>query len=310
VTINNPLKIGSSCRVAFSPDGTHLAAIAGGLSGKVSVWNLEAGKCLFRVRPLSYLARMEFSPCGRRLVLKNTVGQIVVVDASSGRTLCDFDNAGEPGVSDGTHPLFSACGQLLVDSTGRELRVHNVNSGEIVFQKSYVEAGELIRSVVRLHGGTKWLLAHIAKFDAATGEEGEDYVTEWTWPFDRATPHRVSLDDTTGLRDILATDTGRYLALRVWGGLNLHVYSIDNLDHVFAASVPAAAHLRWSSNGRYLAAVDAGEVAIYAADDFQIVTRHSFKELNDFAFSPRGDCVVFGARNGVVAPWSDVLGKV
>ena len=45
-----------------------------------------------RTSPLPYLIYAAFSPDGKRLAVKSTTGQIAVVDAVSGKIVCDFRN--------------------------------------------------------------------------------------------------------------------------------------------------------------------------------------------------------------------------
>src|SRR4051794_38325701 len=92
---------------AFSPSGSQVAFIGG---RDVTVLDIATRKPLFAVHPIANPAHIDFSPDGRRLVVKGTSGRTIVLDAKTGRLLRDFRNQQE---GEGDSALFTACSRFV-----------------------------------------------------------------------------------------------------------------------------------------------------------------------------------------------------
>ena len=124
------LKTAYAC--AFSSTENHVAFIGG---RDVSVLDIGTRKALFAVHPIANPSHIDFSPDGRRLVVKGTSGRTIVLDAKSGQLLCDFRNQKE---GEGDSALFSPCGRFVVSVSWRGLfSVRNSETSETVFSQSY-----------------------------------------------------------------------------------------------------------------------------------------------------------------------------
>ena len=124
------VKLKTALEIAFSPAEDRLAFFGG---RDVRVLRLPAFKSVFAVHPIAHPSHIDFSPDGRRLVVKSTSGRTVVLDAQTGRTLRDFRNQKE---KEGSVALFSSCGRYVVSvSWGGLLSVRDSATGELVFSR-------------------------------------------------------------------------------------------------------------------------------------------------------------------------------
>ena len=113
----------------FSPDEERVFYQVG---NTLTAMKLATREVLFAVKPATNVTHMDLSPDGSRLVVKNTSGRTLIVDAYSGATLADFKNQRE-GEGDGV--LFSPCGKFVVTVTWSGLlNVRDAQTGKVVFE--------------------------------------------------------------------------------------------------------------------------------------------------------------------------------
>jgi WD40 repeat protein len=119
-----PAKCSTRGSVAFSPDGKQLASTNevphdGFRPGHVKLFDSETGKQLLTLQGYggSYVARIAFSPDGRRLALGGQRAELKLWDTQTGEELLAFDNIGYGGV------CFSSDGHRLVTTGAEGLKI-------------------------------------------------------------------------------------------------------------------------------------------------------------------------------------------
>ena len=91
-------KLGSSYVVGFAPDGASLATI----NRNVTVWEAARHKRIASAHPFSHPSHFSFTPDGHQLVVKNTRGESVVLNASTLELVRDL---GGYRLGEGTGPI-------------------------------------------------------------------------------------------------------------------------------------------------------------------------------------------------------------
>src|SRR3954466_3470295 len=77
LTVKKPgFRIGASFRAAFSDDGIHLVTVG----KRVTVWDVAERKRVASVHPFSHELEADVSPDSCWLVVKNTLGDVVVLE--------------------------------------------------------------------------------------------------------------------------------------------------------------------------------------------------------------------------------------
>ena len=72
-------RIGASFRVTFSDDGAWLATIG----KRMTVWDVAGRARASSIHTLPHESEVDISPDGTRIVVKNTLGQVVVLDRAA-----------------------------------------------------------------------------------------------------------------------------------------------------------------------------------------------------------------------------------
>lgn len=92
-------------RVAFGPKGRYLACVGEGASGRrgvkddgLDVWDLEAGRAVYRIEAFSSVNALAFSPRGDRLVVGGGDGRLLVYGLEGPEPRAEFVGPRESGV--------------------------------------------------------------------------------------------------------------------------------------------------------------------------------------------------------------------
>lgn len=278
--------IGSSFRVAWSPDSTRLVT----LGRRVAVWDVQARKKIGDVKPFSYESSVAVSPRGDRFAVKNTQGTVAVVDLASVlvRLVLPGDAYGE-----GAGVRFSGDGEALVDgSWNGDLLVRDATTGAILHH----ERGPGIGAIESVDGGDTWV------YD--TG--GALHVRRW--PFER---NDAEIHAYAGhkLWDLAPYDSER-VAVGTTGSVEL--WQLAGRRPKVLARWPTAIsgtgeHVAWSPDGRFLAHAGA-HYATVLDDQLRVVWHAPFDYASDVAFSPDGRLLAVGDwSKGVVVPLHEIL---
>jgi hypothetical protein len=284
-----PWKIKASYAVAFSCDGRLLATLA----RDVAIWDLALRSKVTRAHPFSHPSDAAFSPDQRHLAVKSTSGRIVVIDAQSGRTVVDFNNAAD---GEGSNILYSSCGSYIVDGAwnGR-LSVRRASSGALEFVREFPD--EMIRSVHCAEDGKLWVIAHGSKATSRDGPPPPDYFSVWGWPFGsggyRVLPERIAFSHSSAL-----SPDGALLAVVHGVPPTLSVFRINDgaCVGVVPIQIGGTGHaLGWSTDGRLIGSVQDQNVVFYAWPGLRKMHELALAYASDVAFSPRGDVFVVGS---------------
>jgi WD40 repeat protein len=130
--LSSEISLKKAYEFAFSPGGSRVAFIGGRY---VTMLDISTRKSLFAVHPITNPSSIDFSPDGRRLVVKGTSGRTIILDAKTGALLCDFRNQKE---GEGDAALFTTCSRFIVSVSWRGLfSVRDLQTSEVVFSQAH-----------------------------------------------------------------------------------------------------------------------------------------------------------------------------
>lgn len=285
------LKLPPCIGVAFSPSGASLLR----WSREVEAWDLTTRSRRFRVRPLRNVVHCAIHPDEHRIVIKNTVGHIALLDASDGALVRKLDR---PKRNEGSNIEFCSTGEFVLDGSWEgELTVRSATTGQVAFQKTF--PNELISCVARTRSGSEWFVVHQPKAIADDKPPGPSYISMWGWPL--SSP--VDCITSSGrIQAIAVSPCNTKLCLVGYESVTVIRLAdkkvLAHAPHFFGASGFAVA---WSPDGREIATVNRDGFVFYTADTLQRRQDIDMKYAADVAYSPGGDLVVLGSwRSGVV----------
>jgi WD40 repeat protein len=285
-------------RVAFSPDGRHLAS--GDLDGNVTVWDARTGD---EVRILRAHDRrvwaLAFSPEGQYLATGGREDRRVKVwDVSTGQLLHDLANH-----TDGIQGLvFSPDGKRLGSaSVDRTVRLWDLSSGQEVLIFREHSQPLAINGLAFGADGQRLISVSVdgvvKVWDAVTGKTVATFQGDIGW-----------------LGSAAFTSDGRWLAL---GGENgtVKAYRTDPWQEVRTLEAHACEvhYLAFSPDGRRLASTAEWKTLklwdVLTGHEALVLDIHA-KKISSLAFSPDGHRLVSGSADYTVkvsdgSPWVD-----
>lgn len=130
--------------LAFSPDGTLLAAATGRAGEQLTLWDLATNQAVRQINLKAELTHVSFSPDGRLLACNMKSPQCQVLETETGD---------EPYVVDGVRVAFMGDGKTLVtvgiDGTQRQaggrMRIYNANTG-VMLNQGFLKNASVISS--------------------------------------------------------------------------------------------------------------------------------------------------------------------
>jgi WD40 repeat protein len=273
-------RIGSSFRVVFSDDGRHLVTVG----RRVTVWDVGERRRVESVHPFSYESAIDITPDGSHVAVKNTRGDLVVLERDGLAERLRL--AGKP-YGEGSPVRFSPGGAFLVDgSWAGDLLVRDARTGEVVVH-------EHVGQVSTLHctrDRTRWIYtAH-----------GVGLVTR-SWPFsdNEAVPIFRSKTPLGAGWGATLSDDGRLVARSI--DRTIETWRIDvnggPPEQIGGCDVPisgTANALSWHPTKDMLAYAASGVVLLLTSEARPLWWGAGFQYGSDVCFSPDRNLLAVG----------------
>lgn len=289
------LKFPKSYCFAVSPKQNCVAA----LGRNVVLADPQQRTRIGSVHPLPHPSRADFSRDGSRLVVRNTAGFLALLRASDGEFLAGY--AGEY-LGEGPGTLFSACDRFLVEATwGGGIRVRDAGTLQVLALFPF--PSDMMIAISADHERRTWLFAH-NPLQHPGMRLCPPYLTLWRWPL--RMPVVVPLPANFGhIDDAQLSPCGNYIALHgtyrdSWRNRELLLLRIDGslLRAIPSPIGGTGGSLRWSSDGRLLAATVPVGYAVYEAATLTCVATFPLVYPSDLAFLGDGTILLGGWESG------------
>jgi len=297
--MSSPLKLGRSYKVAFSPDSAALAVLAG---GNVSVWNVASQELRFKVK-LPYASRLDFSPKGERIAVKNTSGRITVLDTRTGDVLGTY---GKKPDGEGGNLLFSPDGDQIVDCVRRGLLLRDATTGE---ERACFESSEEIVDAVHCTSDrSTWFVRRQPTPTSDTKPPDDTYFTMARWPlkehFERLDLHFpfITVSAITGDGTLMALSFGappvQLAIVELASARTIKTLKFKEMGFAVA----------WSPDGQYLVLSVGAKFLVYETGQMKQVAEIAVKNACSAAISPNGEWLALGSwGSGQLMAFADVL---
>lgn len=294
-----PFKLSKSYEAKFSPDGSFLLTIA----RDVRLWSVTERKKVWRSHPFSHPSWIEFSPDGSSFVVKSTSGQMMTFDTLTGQRGVDFQNHQE---GEGSNVCFSNSGEELIDGSRHGLvSVRSALTGEVLSQR-YFE-GEMICRVLHPASRSFFITEHHPKARTSNLPPENGYFVRWDWPFGNSEPQVLPFSFRFLNGSALSPCGTMMVVTHGAPPREMEAISVGNGERCWKKKVDLGGSgntLRWSHCGKFIAAVQKGRVAIYAADSGSYLGSRHFNFPASIDFSRDGNLIAFADwEQGLVEPF-------
>lgn len=278
------LKLRPCIKVRFSSSGALLLR----LSRDVEAWNLSTRSQRFRVRPLRQLLHCAIDPKEDQIAVKNTAGEIALLDATDGKLVRKLARATNEA---GSNIAFCPTGEYVIDgSWNGELTVRSVLTGQVAFQS--VSADEAIMCVASTRDGRDWFVVHQRRSTSEDQPPPPPYISIWKWPLSSPVDYLFC----TELIGALAV-SGDGVRLCIVGYESITVIRTNDKE-VLAASPHSVGGTgfaaAWSPDGKEIATVQRDRFVFYDADTLEERDAVAMTLAADVDYSPTGDLVALG----------------
>lgn len=292
----SPLKLPKCHELAVSPRETFVAVV----SREVVVARLRSGERCFASKVLKDPSHVAFDPGETRIAVKNTSGDLAVLDAADGAVRARHKAR---GYDEGAPVHFSPCGEFLVDASwSGAVRVRRASDLAVV--EEFAHPGEMVTDVSRSADGRTWLFAHQPKATRDDEPPPDAYLTVWDWPLRQ--PARKLEPGFSRLGAASLSPCGRWIATVASPGfLPEGGFAPDELRICDPAgqarwSAPVAYagtqyRARWSADARLIGTTDASGILVFEAEG--LIPHRSFAAEfpSDIAFLDAGTSAVVGS---------------
>lgn len=261
----------------FSPDEERVFYQVG---NTLTAMKLATREILFAVKPATNVTHMDLSPDGSRLVVKNTSGRTLVVDAENGATLADFKNQRE-GEGDGV--LFSPCGKFVVTvSWNGLLNVRDAQAGKVVFED--FQQGCMLTNLSTPEDRRFIIYSLAGTFDESAGRRTRHKLLLRDWPLSDGNIREVFSDhEITGCSTI--SPTGRFFA-----AAHFKEFTVTDLKtSKVIGRLPIGTYskkMAWSHDERFIGLSVADVYHVLEMPSLKVRHQFSIQYANSITFSP------------------------
>ena len=299
-------RIGASNEVKFAPDSSRAIAIGRG----VSIWDLSTRKAIVRAHPLGHAGHANWSPNGRLVCIKSTLGELVIADSSNLQVVaqlqskkagegCDAVFSPDGGhVLDGTWNGLLALYDVLTSQRQREYHFPKCMLTTIKSSPSYARAAFVVQPKVAAGLGP--------------GPQNKLYVVEWSASELTLRELPRKWNKIAAIAFDPAETSLAVLSHNPYPKASLEIINIESCESFASRDCilhAGGSEIDWSPDGRALAVVEKGGINFYEPETMLAVAREEFQLPYHVAFSPDGKWIALGASNtGIIKPAVDVLG--
>ncbi len=289
-------QIGASFRTEFDASGSRLVT----LGKRITLWDVRAGKRIATGPSLKHASSVDVSPDGCLVAAKNTLGEVLVLDAKTLEEVARF--SGKP-YGEGTGVRFTNDSKAIVDgSWAGHLIVRDALTGEVVWDE--LEGDESVMPLAPSRDRRVWAYVRTPR---GTGSRSVRVLVR-SWPFDR---HEARLVAEKEHVNALAVDsTGELLALTAWPSIEVWQLGRQPGEGAFllralerGAVSGTGDGLDWHPQSTFVAQAGANRATVFTA---QLETFWSVKSLyaSDVRFTSDGALLAVGDwSKGAVYEW-------
>jgi hypothetical protein len=284
------LALPPSYAYAISPSQQLIASVG----RKVEVADLSTGLRLPSTHPLSNPIHAAFSHTDSRLAIKNTNGDLAIVDLGTSELVARYK---AKGYDEGARVHFSPCDNYVIDgSWSGQIRIRRAQDLQI--ERTHDFGDEMVTEVSPSANSEVWLFAHQPRTPDGENFAPSPYLTLWRWPL---TQPDARVD--TGFDNLYAAALNPKADLIALVGHSRPSHSGEirllALDGRLLASTQLAGAefgraARWSTDSSLLGVVTSSGLQILRTSDLSLVESIDDADAHDMAFLDNNKTILVG----------------
>jgi hypothetical protein len=294
--VSNSYKMTCAYTSAVSDDQRLVACVG----GRVNVFDIERREKVASLRPFPHLYHAAFSPNGRFIAIKNTIGRIAVFNIATSELLCDHKNQKE---GEGCDVWFSPDGELLIDaSSDGTVTVRKAFEPVIVSREK--NQGEAVSVTSHDANRSKWLFRHQIKLQGPKKYLDPTTLILRDWPFEDDVFQRYCYDDVVMWAAKLSPDATRICVMaqnQKSGKLELQIIRTINGKVVASAPIEQIVlrEIAWLVGGGMIGLElgyrEKSRFVFYRASDLSIIGEVPCQYPSSICYLANSDRVVLGS---------------
>lgn len=294
-----PLKLQKSYEVVFSPTSSFLVS----LGQDVVVWDVILRKKRFRVHPFSHPSHCDIHPSETFIAIKNTAGQIILIDSKIGAVKRVLDR-GQNG--EGSNIGFSPCGDYLIDASwDGDLIIRETKTGAAKFKQRF--PNEMITQVILNAAKNQWIIVHSPKATDPDKPPSPAYLSVWSWPGFKRIKKLSTGQDSIDYASVspdgskLCTISREEITI-----FQIPTYSVlASAPFVFGGT---GFSISWSIDSTEIATVQQDSVTFHSSSDLRELAKVQLEYACDVKYAPTGSLIALGSwKNGLLIERSPTL---
>jgi WD40 repeat protein len=269
----------------------------------VNCWSIRENKKIWCVHPLSNPSNCALSPDSKYIVVKNTQGNIVVLNTEDGAKQESFISK---SYGEGSNIEYSTDGKCIIDgSWNGSVIIRDSMTGSLI--NRYVFTNEMIERVHKVNNGETWFTEHQVK--AVDNRPLEDvYLLKWIYPLGSVKPTKIHLG-IPSIQYSAITNNCRYLAI-VSGTKKIELLVNNFIKNriIWRKEIECGGSgfsLKWSYDDKYLGSVQKEKIMIYNGINGEIVNQYDIKYPSEIYFASSNKYIVLCSwENGIIQSFS------
>ncbi|WP_431101596.1 WD40 repeat domain-containing protein [Roseateles noduli] len=286
------IRVGKSFQLRFTADGDHVIAVG----RDIVVWSLRERQRVGSIRPFAHPAYLDISPCGDRVVVKNTAGRLAILSAAHLELIALFP---ADQTSEGCQPLFSPCGTRIVDGSGDgALRVLDGETGEVVHQE--LSAGVMINALAC--DARRSLYSYVKQRKCKDRDSALPFsqIMLRRWPFEDHSELELPVGAGYVNAATPSPDGSRLAVIQMNTASEMSLQVVDlstgrccgRRSILFGGT---AWSLGWSPDGTRLCCVERGQLSVFDSSSLRLVGRYIDPYPCSVEFSSDGGKIAIGS---------------
>ena len=229
----------------FDANDMHCVSIGRDLN----MWSINEQRKLWKCHPLSNPSEVSFSDSGDRIAVKNTIGEIKLIDSANGNILENFSTQ---RLGEGSNIIWLQNDEYIIDgSWSGYITIRSTRNGQIVWMKEI--RNEMVEKLF-LNSAKNEVFALINPTTKSDEPNGNRYIVKWLIPFrDSGIVIKPPIDD---IGDIAFSPDFLYAAIiHDRKKPVLSIYNLTTNEAVYEIDVSVSGHgncLGWLKRNNHI----------------------------------------------------------